>query len=112
MDMRSAKSLVQLTDHQKKMVVKSLILQGRTIRNRYESEMYNWLAHKIMSMDRTIGLDGQELVMISYSLNKEADRRKSETVAHLYRTVSQHILQVKKEFHNEAYAELAARYLI
>jgi hypothetical protein len=111
-DMQSSKSFIQLTDHQKRIIAKSLILLARNIRNHYEAEMYTWLAKKMMSMERSVGLDGQELVMISFALNKEADRCRSKTVAQVYRTLSQQIAEEKKKFHIEAYEELAARYLV
>ncbi|TMV46811.1 hypothetical protein FE783_24535 [Paenibacillus mesophilus] len=110
--MQSSKSFIQLTDHQKRVIAKSLILLARNIHNHYEAEMYAWLAKKIMSVERCIGLDGQEMVMISFALNKEADRCRSKTVAKVYRTLSQEIAEAKKKFHCEAYAELAARYLM
>lgn len=110
--MQSSKSFIQLTDNQKRLSAKSLILLARNIRNPYEAEMYAWLAEKIMSMESSIGLDGQELVMISFALNKEADRCRSKSVALVYRALAQQIAEAKKKFHCEAYEELAARYLV
>ncbi|GAA3409696.1 hypothetical protein ACFFNY_34195 [Paenibacillus hodogayensis] len=109
--MECSKSLILLTEPERHMVVLALMAQSRTMANPYESEMYRWLAKKVWAMESQYRLDGQELIMIALSLNKEADRCELGAAACLHRRLSRRIWQEKVKFHKQAYAELASRYL-
>lgn len=109
--MQSAKSWIPLTSNDKILIVNCLVLWARKINNRYESEMYRKLAKKTVYAAGYVGLDGQEMAMMAYALNQEADCCSNQQFAGMYRLLAQDITQEKKKFHCEVYEELSALYL-
>lgn len=109
--MVSSNTWIELTTTDKILIVNAVIEMARKIKHRYESRMYRKLAKKIVYTEGLIGLDGQELAMMAYALDKEADCCSNEALARLYRLMAQHLVREKKKFHSEVFAQLSSRYL-